>query len=70
MTLSIPFPPSGYVRRRLGESDVVALETAAGAVADALASQPTLARWAAGRAQREVGGGRGPVWRLDLGGTP
>lgn len=70
MTLPIPFPPAGYVRRRLGERDVVALDSAAGAVADALATQPTLARWAAGRAEREVGGGRGPVWQVDLGGRP
>lgn len=70
MTLSSPFPPPEYVRRRLGDRDVVALEIACGAVIDALATRPTLAAWAAGRAEREVAGGRGPVWRVDLGGTP
>jgi len=70
VTLSNPFPPPGYVRRRLGARDVVALESVADAVADALASQPTLGEWAARRAEGEAVGGRGPVWRVDLAGTP
>jgi 3-deoxy-D-manno-octulosonic acid kinase len=59
-------PPAGYVR--IGDGDVVALAAVAGAVADALADAPTLARWAAARAARVVEGGRGPAWRVDLGG--
>ncbi|HUF90589.1 MAG TPA: lipopolysaccharide kinase InaA family protein [Gemmatimonadota bacterium] len=65
-----PFPPPGYVRRRLGDHDVVAWESVIEAVERALAEAPTLARWAAARAEREVAGGRGPAWRVDLGGIP
>lgn len=65
-----PFPPPGYVRRRLGDHDVVAREGVIEAVERALAEAPTLAHWAAARAEREVAGGRGPVWRVDLGGIP
>jgi 3-deoxy-D-manno-octulosonic acid kinase len=49
---------------------VVALEAVAGAVADALAGHGSLADWAAARTARAVAGGRGPLWRVDLAGTP
>jgi len=65
-----PFPPAGYVRRAIAGHDVVAWEGAVEAVERALAEAPSLARWAAARAEREVAGGRGPAWRVDLGGTP
>ena len=67
---SRPFPPHGYERRRLGDRDVVALSAVADAVAGALAVAPTLAAWAAARAARELSGGRGPAWRVELGGAP
>jgi 3-deoxy-D-manno-octulosonic acid kinase len=47
---------------------VVALEVVAGAVGEALADHASLADWAAGRAEREVAGGRGPLWHVELGG--
>ncbi|HET6639118.1 MAG TPA: lipopolysaccharide kinase InaA family protein [Gemmatimonadota bacterium] len=65
-----PFPPSGYERSLLGDRDVVALSAVAAAVADALAGAPTLAAWAAASAAREIAGGRGPAWRVELGGVP
>jgi len=49
---------------------VIAAEAVAAAIEDALSRAPTLAAWAAERAEREVPGGRGPAWRVDLGGTP
>lgn len=49
---------------------MVALEPLAAAVAEALAGHPSLAAWAAGRATQTVEGGRGPLWRVELGGTP
>ena len=67
---SRPFPPPGYERRRLGDRDVVALSAAADAVLDALAGAPTLADWAAASAARELAGGRGPAWQVQLGGAP
>jgi 3-deoxy-D-manno-octulosonic acid kinase len=70
VTPSNPFPPPGYVRRQLGEHDVVAFEAVVGAVEKALADAPSLARWAVERAERVVKGGRGPVWRVQLGGIP
>jgi 3-deoxy-D-manno-octulosonic acid kinase len=39
-------------------------------VADALKAAPTLAAWAAASAARELAGGRGPAWRVELGGAP
>ena len=63
------FPPPGYVRSRLGGRDVVALSAVAEAVADALAGARTLAEWAEASAAREIGGGRGPAWRVQLGGA-
>ena len=65
-----PFPPAGYVRHRLGGHDVVAWDGVIEAVERALSEAPTLARWAAEHAEREVSGGRGPAWRVDLGGIP
>lgn len=65
-----PFPPPDYVRCRLGEREVVALASLAGAIADALGDAPTLAAWATANAVRELPGGRGPAWRVDLGGVP
>jgi hypothetical protein len=70
VTAHASFPPPGYLRRGIGDRDVVALEAVAGAVAEVLAGHASLADWAAGRAEREVAGGRGPAWRVDLGGTP
>ena len=69
-TAARPFPPPDYARSRLGERDVVALSSVADAVATALAGAPTLADWAAAGAARELAGGRGPAWRVDLGDTP
>lgn len=65
-----PFPPAGYERRRLGDRDVVALRAVADAIADALAGAPTLADWAAAGATRELSGGRGAAWMIELGGAP
>jgi hypothetical protein len=70
VTARAAFPPLGYLRSGIGDRDVVALEAVAGAVAGVLADHASLADWAANRAEREVAGGRGPVWRVDLGGTP
>lgn len=67
--LSRPFPPAGYVRRRTSARDVVASEAVVAAIECALSRAPTLAGWAAARAEREVPGGRGAAWRVDLGGT-
>jgi tRNA A-37 threonylcarbamoyl transferase component Bud32 len=64
------FPPAGYVRYRSGAADAVALEPVAAALEEALAGHGSLAAWAAGRAEREIRGGRGPAWRVDLGGLP
>jgi hypothetical protein len=64
------FPPPGYERRRLGDRDVVALGAVAAAVADALHGAATLAEWAAASGAREIAGGRGPAWRVELGGAP
>ena len=69
MTAAPPFPPQGYLRHRLEDRDVVALEAVAGAVAEALAGHRSLADWAAARAERAVAGGRGPLWRVELAGT-
>jgi 3-deoxy-D-manno-octulosonic acid kinase len=68
VTPATAFPPVGYVR--IGGRDVVARADLSDAVAEALADAPTLARWAAARAERVVEGGRGPAWRVDLGGLP
>jgi 3-deoxy-D-manno-octulosonic acid kinase len=50
--------------------DVMALEVHARAVSAALDEAPTLARWAEARAERVFAGGRGPAWRVELGGAP
>lgn len=63
------FPPPGYARSRSGERDIVALHAVAGAVAAALADGSALSDWAASSASRELPGGRGPAWRVDLGGA-
>jgi 3-deoxy-D-manno-octulosonic acid kinase len=49
---------------------VVTLQAVAGAVGEALADRASLAEWAAARAEREVAGGRGSLWRVELGGLP
>ena len=67
---SRPLLPAGYERRRVGEHDVVALGAMVDAVVASLADAPTLAEWAAGSAAREIAGGRGPAWQVDLGGVP
>jgi 3-deoxy-D-manno-octulosonic acid kinase len=58
------------VRTRIGGHDVVAAESAADAVAAALAVAPTLADWSGANARQELSGGRGTAWRVDLGGVP
>lgn len=68
-TAARAFPPPDYARSSIGERDVVALRSVADAVASALAGAPTLADWAAARAAQELAGGRGPAWRVDLGGA-
>ena len=68
MTASLPFPPPDYVRIRAREQDVVALEPLSSAVIDALADHASLAGWAEAHAVATVAGGRGPLWRVDLGG--
>lgn len=63
-------PPPGFVHVRGGAARGFALEAVAGAVEVALAGSGSLARWAAASAERAIPGGRGPAWKVDLGGVP
>ena len=58
------------MRIRSAAADAVALEAVAGAVEEALEVSGSLAAWAASRAEREIRGGRGTAWKVDLGGVP
>lgn len=49
---------------------MVALAAVAAAVETALADAGSLAAWAAAGAERELRGGRGPAWKVELGGIP
>lgn len=63
-------PPPGYVGVRGGTARGFALAAVSGAVEEALARSGSLAGWAAASAERAIQGGRGPAWKVDLGGVP
>lgn len=64
------FPPPGYVGVRGPTAHGFALAAVAGAVEEALAGCGSLAGWAPAHAERAIPGGRGPAWKVDLGGLP
>lgn len=64
------FPPAGYRRWRQAPHDVVALESVANATREAIEEAGSLHAWASSASERRLAGGRGPAWRVVLGGFP